>query len=135
MERQASDARRSKREDAVHALLGSAMEAAGFAGSLAETQRIALRSYFRWLPETSGVGNLRARGWTQLSTSVAHVATAMERIRLVAPDLVETSWPIFDAVLEASNLATAGRTRDLARQAETIRDRADELRKASGLVA
>lgn len=119
--------RSEKREGAVLALTGSAMEVAGYAGGLAQMQRFGLRWYRRLVRESPAQRDFLVASWKQLSNSVARVTVAVERLRVVAPDLSDPAEELLDSVMETLRLATIGEVGKLQSQAAVIRDKADLL--------
>lgn len=126
-----ADDRRRERIGIVHAYVGSAIEATGYLGAIAQIQRRGLRTWRRWFPESEATRRFLLSGWEQLADSVAHVSKGLERLRYSEPDLVPSAELLFDVVLDLQRKALDGRIDELQEKAARVRQIAPDLRDAA----
>lgn len=117
-----------ERTHAIDAAIGFAYESAAYAGSLAELQRVGLKWYRRWLPDSRAQLEFSVSISRQLMESVAAAVKAADRLRYSFPDLAPQAVVLSEAVDECLRLSSRGEAEGLLSQAATIRDVAEELR-------
>ena len=131
MEHKEKQQRLRERRGAAQAFAGICIEAAGYAGMIAEVQRRGLKTWRRYLPEDEATRQFLFQAFPQLNTALAAASKGLEQLRFSEPDLDAEAGALFDAVMEIYNYSTSGNTEEIEPAAQRIRQLADDLRQAS----